>query len=98
MDVITFMFPAAETCARQGPNLKVFIVADLTLTPFTPTPRHLAFDKLEYLELQHRLVDLQHPFQDLLRISTRGQSTPNLDSFAPEDRSTPNSPSFYMSS
>lgn len=80
MDVITFMFPAAETCVRQGPNSLVFIVADLTLTPFTPTPWHLAFDKLEYLELQHRLVDLQHPFQDLLRISIRGQSTPNLDS------------------
>lgn len=59
--MMTFIFPAAEARVVRIPTGKVFTVENLTLAPFAPTPGHLTFDKLEHLELQHRLVDLQHP-------------------------------------
>lgn len=37
-----------------------------TLSPFTSTPRHLTFDQFQSLQLQHWMIDSQHPFQDLL--------------------------------
>jgi len=40
-----------------------------TLSPFTSTPRHLTFDQFQSLQLQHWVIDSQHPFQDLLHIS-----------------------------
>jgi len=45
----------------------------LTLSPLATTPRHLTLDQLKHLELQHRMIDSQHPFEDLLPVSTRLQ-------------------------
>jgi hypothetical protein len=65
MDVMTFILPTHQPQSSQNP-LKS---ERLTLSPFTPTPRHLTLDQFQGLQLQHRVIDSQHPFQDLLNIS-----------------------------
>jgi len=67
MEVITFMLPTRQ------PQFPCKLSKRLTLTPFTPTPRHLTLDQFQGLQLQHRVIDPQHPFQDLLNISPQSQ-------------------------
>ena len=54
------------TCTSAPSSLPI---VRRTLSPFTPTPRHLTFDQFQSLQLQHRMIDSQHPFQNLLHVS-----------------------------
>lgn len=54
------MFPSAIRTWKQCPHMV------RTLSPFPATKRNLAFDELQHMQLQHRVLDFQYPLQDCL--------------------------------